>query len=72
MKRRDGAIELTADELETLKTEISGRENALDEKKEFLVNEEGCYTVNTDYTNIYVSAAPKDVLSRTKRRTNFN
>lgn len=43
MKRRDGAIEGTADELETLKADISERENALDEKKEFLLNEEGCF-----------------------------
>ena len=48
MKRRDGAIEATADELGTLKAEISERENALDEKKDFLNNEEGIYIFYKD------------------------
>ncbi|KAI6647940.1 Coiled-coil domain-containing protein 39-like isoform X2 [Oopsacas minuta] len=41
MKRRDGSIELTAKELESVKTTISEQENALDQKKQFLLNEEG-------------------------------
>ena len=43
MKRRDLAIELTAEELDHVKTGISEQENALSEKKEFLTNEEGIF-----------------------------
>ena len=41
MKRRDEAIQRTAEELEAVKKEISLQENALEEKKGFLDNEEG-------------------------------